>query len=131
LLRKQSSNYYYSVQDFKLRKIIIQTAEGYSFIPLGSIEYIQGLESGTRFYLENGKAVVTNKEYAYFTSFLPQLGIYPIHDEYSVNSEFVVRYNPDGRFLETKTGNVVPVSLKKVKELLDRFEKERLKLELA
>jgi len=119
-------NYERSIQEIitkfstssKLNRIAVPHSGGIHFIFAKDIVYMEADSNYTIFHLVNGSKIVASKTMAEFELQLPE-GFFRIHKSFHINLSHVVEYiKKDGNSVIMKDGSLLPVSRRKIQELI-------------
>lgn len=72
-------------------KITLAIADGYEFVRVNDILYLQADGSYTQFTLKGGESIVTSKNLKFFEGLLDEYGFFRIHNSTLINTKFIKR----------------------------------------
>lgn len=100
----------------------ISNSRGYVFIALDEILFLKADSSYTEIYMVDGKKYSAVKLLKYFERELEANHFIRVHQSYVVNMLHLSKYlNRDQNTLELVTGDQIPVSRSRKKELMSSF----------
>jgi two-component system, LytTR family, response regulator len=87
-------------------------------IPIKEITHLEGYSNYTYLYTSNGKRYLMSKTLKTYEHSLDEAQFVRIHKSAIVNVNYLVEVSTnDDRFIKLKSGQVIPVSRRKVKDL--------------
>lgn len=125
-LQAQDTGYFKAVQTLlktmspsqNIHRIAVPHSEGVHFIPVDEIEYMEADSNYTIFHLVKGTKIVASKTMSDFEVQLPEY-FFRIHKSFSVNLRKVQEFvKKDGNSVLMSDGSMLPVSRRKVQELM-------------
>ena len=110
-------------QKSDLKKIILRTTNAMHLVSISDILFCKNDNSYTTFYLTNGDNVMVSKGIVFFESLLQESGFIRPHQSYLVNLQHVKKLDKtDGGFVILDSGNEIPVSSRRKKDLVQFLE---------
>jgi|GEM_PF-4857066 len=104
-------------------KIMVNTSECISIIPIESIIKIEGLNNYSRIYTDDGNMLMTSKTLKYFESQLSSYAFVRIHKSHLVNLVFIDKLlNRGGSQILLKTGEILETTREKRTEIKEWFK---------
>ena len=109
----------YHIQQQKIERLALKTAEGIELIPIANILYLQSDKGYTTFFLKGREKILVSKVLKSFEELLPASQFVHCHQSYLVNSHYVKKYLKEG-ILELTTGERIPVAERR-RELVQQW----------
>ena len=107
----------------QLDRIALPTGEGYSFVKVNEIMYLQAESNYTWVYLSDDKKYLVAKTLKEVTNIIKRPQFFRSHKSYLVNLNHVKRYiRGQGGYLVMESGEQIPVSRTQRNELLIRLQ---------
>lgn len=107
----------------KFKRIIISMPRGIKIVKVADMAYLKGESNYSQIVLESGDKVIVNKTLRDYEEILGTEMFYRIHKSFIVNMLHVEEYfYSKGGYIALKNGEKLPVSRRRVKDLLDRIE---------
>lgn len=105
-------------------KIALPTLHGLKFVMQHDIIYCESSGNYTQFYMQGNKNILVSRQLGEYEKLLPNEQFIRIHDKYIINQQYIVEYiKGTGGEIQLENGTVLPVSVRKKEDLLQRFEK--------
>ena len=103
-----------SFREKKVDKIVVNTSDGMSFIPLDHILRMESDGSYTTFFLNTGEKVIASRLIKEFEELLPETDFCRIHQSHIVQVKYVRKFlKEDGGYALMSNGDKIPVSRRK------------------
>lgn len=102
------------------QRIVLRSQEDLQVVELQEIVYCHSDAGYTRFYLSNGKRLLTSKYLKEYEDLLHEPVFLRVHQSYLVNNQFIDRYRKENNELVLRNGAVIPVATRR-KEMLIRY----------
>ncbi len=105
------------------RKLAVPTADGFRFVLLEEISYIEADSSYSTVVFKDKKEIVVSKPLKYFCDKLDQDATFlRTHKSFLVNIRSVVEYlKEDGGYLKLDSGKMIPISRQKKEEIVEKI----------
>ena len=94
------------------KKIILPTEEGFLFVELADILYLEAQGNYTLFYLESNEKVLVSKTLKVYSLILEELNFFRVSRSHLVNLNYIKGYNRAKRpSITMKNGQSIPLSI--------------------
>lgn len=104
--------------------IAVSTFEGFVFIKVSNILYLQSDGSYTEFFIKDGNTILTSKNIKEYENLLSDHGFFRIHKQYIVNLREVTRYiRGEGGNVILSNGKSLDVSRRRKEEFINLLNK--------
>lgn len=118
----QVSQFFKSRQTGVFDKIAISTSEGYVFIKLDDIIYLQADVNYTNFFIKGNERLIVSKTLKEFEELLPEEIFCRTHQSYLLNIQCVKKVlKEDGGYALLESGEKIPISRRKKEGLMKRL----------
>lgn len=102
--------------------ISLNVNEGVNVVKLSDIIHLESLSNYTKFYLQDGRQIVTSKTMGEYEEVLLQNNFFRIHRSHIINLNHLQHYHKNNEaWVEMKDGSKIEVSDRKRKELTDKL----------
>lgn len=106
------------------QKLAIPTSQGYDYLQIDRIMYLEADGMYTIVFLDKEEKVVVSKGLSRFEGTLASKGFLRVHRSFLINLNFISRVNRnDGYYIEMKDGRHVPVPFRNRKFVIDHINK--------
>ncbi len=106
-----------------VNKIALASGNGYIFENADNIIYCNSRDNYTKVYFAHKKPLLISKTLKNTESILPEKIFFRIHRSYIVNLNYIKKLDKNKGFKITlETGDILPVSKNKIKELTERLK---------
>jgi two-component system, LytTR family, response regulator len=110
-------------QVLSLTKIAIPNEDGLELVQFSDIEFCKADRAYCTFYLSENRKILVSKPMKDFEERLIERGFFKVHKSMIVNLDHVLKYvNGSGGHLIMSSGEIVPVSVRRKKNLLDALK---------
>ncbi|MDR0793897.1 MAG: LytTR family DNA-binding domain-containing protein [Chitinophagaceae bacterium] len=100
-------------------RIAIPMLEGFQFMEMKNIAYMEANNNYTRLYLTDGEGITVSRTLKEFEDMLPADKFFRIHHSYLINTDYLERYIiGEGGQVIMNTGATLPVSKRKKNDFL-------------
>lgn len=107
----------------KLSKICLATADGFEFIDTNEILYCEAGGSYTTFVLNNGKKLLVSKHLKEYENMLADQHFMRVHNSYLINLKKVKKFvKSDGGYIVMNNDDIVSISRNKKDEFLEAMQ---------
>lgn len=108
--------------DGRSKKLGLPTIEGFHFVNVGSIMYLEADKSYTNVCLDNNKKVVVSRNLKEFEELLPEADFCRVHHSHIININFIKKYfKGRGGYVEMEDGAKIEVSARKKDDFFLKF----------
>ena len=103
-------------------KIALPTSDGFEFVHMDDIMYLQGESNYSWAFIENGKKYLIAKTLKELSSMIPFSQFYRVHKSYFVNLNHAIKYiRGSGGYLVMKSAVQIPVSRSQKPGLMEKL----------
>src|SRR5215831_14934908 len=115
--------YNLSVRKPSLQRVALPTSDGFIFVKIEDIMWLEAKSSYTLLFLTNNQKVIISKSLKEFEDFLPGENFSRVHQSFVINHHFVKKYHRGrGGHIEMVDGTLIEVSIRKKDEFLAKFK---------
>jgi two-component system LytT family response regulator len=112
-----------NVPNFSYQKIALPTLEGFVFVNIKDLVWLEARGSYTCIYLDTRQKIIVSRTLKEFEDMLPEASFSRIHQSYIINHHFIRKYTRGrGGSIEMEDGTVIEVSMRKKDEFLGKFK---------
>ncbi|WP_299433920.1 LytTR family DNA-binding domain-containing protein [uncultured Aquimarina sp.] len=117
---KQLETLVHNLQQPKLHKICLSTADGFEFVSIENIIYCKANGSYTSFYLKNKRTVLVSKHLKEYENLLADQHFMRVHNSFLINLKEVEKYvKSDGGYILMSNNDTASISKSKKDEFLN------------
>lgn len=111
-------------QQSGMSKLVLRTLDAIHLLDISEILYCKNDNNYTTFYLISGEKIMVSKGIVFYEEMLSEAGFFRPHQSFLVNLQHLKKVDKtDGGFVILKTGQEIPVSTRRMKNLLQMLEK--------
>lgn len=106
-------------QNKTYHKLALPTSNGIEFFPPHDIIRCEGMSNYTKFFLSNHPPIITSKTIKEYEEILLPHQFLRVHKSHLINAQYVKGYNAQSSHVIMDDGNVVEVSRRRKREVLE------------
>ncbi|MES2731366.1 MAG: LytTR family DNA-binding domain-containing protein [Bacteroidota bacterium] len=120
------SNYEVFKQEYTqqqtLDKLMIPTQEGYVFVKIEDIIYVEAHNNYTQFHFTNKKSQIVCRSLAEYEELLESFFFHRIHHKYMINLKLIELFNSRENYVKMVDSTILYISTRKKGDFLNRFK---------